>query len=708
MVSLSSLGGAGWQFFDSNGTPLAGGKLYTYAAGTTTPAASYTTYEGTPGTENPNPIILDSAGRPPQQIWLNNNANYKFVLTTSTNITIWSKDNIPGISSNAANILTIASETGAVERTQQSFNNDTLSVFDFMTAAEVANVRSNSASINVTTKLQTAINAAASSGKRLLFPAGRYLTDGLVIPNQEAGRVFLDLDTKAVLQAASAGITVINMGTDGGRLGPRIIRGGRIDGMNLANVIGIQIGSDPDPTLYCRLQDVTVYLCNEAVVVRNGQEIICDGLICYGNTVGFVALSSPTAGGSTAMQFYGCRFQNNRVNFFGRSNSIYTAGGWLFSGCTFQNGFIAGLALYGGQSGNGFLVNITLQNCYFEGSGVLTNPGDTQTVRGQVVDRGNILLTGTFMSCVAGQLGANLLPETFILRESSVLSVQDAAIGGGLRNQFDCDATSTVHMDGANYVTGTGSNVQVWSGWNWDGVGSGGVFTGSPVLVPNAALANQYAGTGLFPNAPQASNNLGATISKVLDQYQGLVQRAVFLASVGSTGANRIILEALPMSFSTGDRAAVAMLVRSSVATTMIMRAVGSTSALFIGTANLRPGWQRVVLYGRATANEVSGFNLFVYPTDSAGATVDFAKMMVVKTASANGVFDINAMVRSCWYDDLLAPIYGDAIPTSGTYPRGKQIIARAPAVGAARGWVKVTQGSANVLGVDWINLGNL
>ena len=48
------------QFFDLNGAPLSGGKLYTYAAGTTTPLASYT--DSTGNIANTNPIILDIRG----------------------------------------------------------------------------------------------------------------------------------------------------------------------------------------------------------------------------------------------------------------------------------------------------------------------------------------------------------------------------------------------------------------------------------------------------------------------------------------------------------------------------------------------------------------------------------------------------------------------------------------------------------------------
>lgn len=98
MVALSSLGGAGWQFFDNNGVPLTGGKLYTYAAGTTNPAVTYT--DSTGGTAHANPIILDSAGRIAQEIWLQNNTSYKFTLTSATDVVIWTKDNVPGILAN--------------------------------------------------------------------------------------------------------------------------------------------------------------------------------------------------------------------------------------------------------------------------------------------------------------------------------------------------------------------------------------------------------------------------------------------------------------------------------------------------------------------------------------------------------------------------------------------------------------------------------
>lgn len=94
-VTLSFIGGAGWQFFDDNGVPLAGGKIYTYAAGTTTPLATYTARDGL--TPNTNPIILDAAGRTPQQIWATDGLLYKYVVMTSTNVLIRTWDNIGGV-----------------------------------------------------------------------------------------------------------------------------------------------------------------------------------------------------------------------------------------------------------------------------------------------------------------------------------------------------------------------------------------------------------------------------------------------------------------------------------------------------------------------------------------------------------------------------------------------------------------------------------
>ena len=103
-LTLSPIGGAGWQFFSNNGVPLSGGLIYTYIAGSSTPLATYTTSLGL--IANSNPIVLDSAGRPPQEIWLNSAYGYKFVLQDATFNQIFSADNINGFGNGSAGYTT--------------------------------------------------------------------------------------------------------------------------------------------------------------------------------------------------------------------------------------------------------------------------------------------------------------------------------------------------------------------------------------------------------------------------------------------------------------------------------------------------------------------------------------------------------------------------------------------------------------------------
>lgn len=70
------------QYLDSNGDPYIGGKLFTYAAGSSTKQATYT--DNTGATANTNPIILDTSGRTPNGVWLATGQLYKYVLALAT------------------------------------------------------------------------------------------------------------------------------------------------------------------------------------------------------------------------------------------------------------------------------------------------------------------------------------------------------------------------------------------------------------------------------------------------------------------------------------------------------------------------------------------------------------------------------------------------------------------------------------------------
>lgn len=84
------------QFFDSLGMPLAGGKMYTYVAGSTTPVDTFQDQALT--SKNENPIPLDSSGS--CAIWLDPNNSYKFVLKSAKGVIQpgWPIDNVSGAS----------------------------------------------------------------------------------------------------------------------------------------------------------------------------------------------------------------------------------------------------------------------------------------------------------------------------------------------------------------------------------------------------------------------------------------------------------------------------------------------------------------------------------------------------------------------------------------------------------------------------------
>jgi hypothetical protein len=74
---------------------LVGGKVFSYAAGTTTKVTTYTDSTGV--TPNTNPIILNARGE--ADIWILPNVGYKFTLSPSDDTdpptnAIWTKDNI--------------------------------------------------------------------------------------------------------------------------------------------------------------------------------------------------------------------------------------------------------------------------------------------------------------------------------------------------------------------------------------------------------------------------------------------------------------------------------------------------------------------------------------------------------------------------------------------------------------------------------------
>lgn len=230
-VNLSYFAGAGWQFFDNNGVPLAGGLVQTYLAGSSTPATTYTTSAGT--IQNSNPIHLDSAGRLANEIWLTSGSTYKFVLKDSAGNLIGTYDDIPGVNdvtsainsvyANLANTIDPAKGdayigfrqsnssgnlAGAVGRTVHEKFQSYIDVKDFGAVGDGI--------ADDSTAFQDAVTAAIATTGEVFVPAGAYLI-GTAINIPFVGGVKIrgvsnnSLGTKSLLLQKSIEVPVFNV-----------------------------------------------------------------------------------------------------------------------------------------------------------------------------------------------------------------------------------------------------------------------------------------------------------------------------------------------------------------------------------------------------------------------------------------------------------------------------------------------------------------
>lgn len=112
------------QYFDNDGSPLSGGKIFQYEAGSF--SVQQTTYSDAAGaTPNPNPIELDSSGRSPSELYLTNGVAYNLVLTMPDGTTILTySDNVVGVQPVSAGVAginvwnTVGENIGWVSPTQ--------------------------------------------------------------------------------------------------------------------------------------------------------------------------------------------------------------------------------------------------------------------------------------------------------------------------------------------------------------------------------------------------------------------------------------------------------------------------------------------------------------------------------------------------------------------------------------------------------------
>lgn len=185
------------QFLAADGSPLVGGKLYTYLAGTSTLATTWQDLNQT--TANTNPIILDARGE--ALVWLDPAKAYKYVLQTSASVAVWTVDNITGAtpatfmtdlesSAGASKVGYIEAGTGAIAETVQTKLRASPKTPESFGAV-------GDGSTNDAAALQLWLNAGAGQEIRLPKPASAYKVNSTLTISDNT-RITGDLGAKIV------------------------------------------------------------------------------------------------------------------------------------------------------------------------------------------------------------------------------------------------------------------------------------------------------------------------------------------------------------------------------------------------------------------------------------------------------------------------------------------------------------------------------
>jgi len=174
------------QFFDDNGDPCAGCKLYTYEAGTSTPKATYTTAAGSVPLANP--VVMDASGR--ATIFLS--GAYKFTLKTSADVTIRETDNVTAFSVQSSTVDDI---TG-------NFTEDTVAAGDSIIFSDVSD--------NDDTKRDTVQGIIDLTNTTIIAANKNTVLNGLIVSNNGTDATN-DLDISAGTAVSDDGDQLITV-----------------------------------------------------------------------------------------------------------------------------------------------------------------------------------------------------------------------------------------------------------------------------------------------------------------------------------------------------------------------------------------------------------------------------------------------------------------------------------------------------------------
>ena len=699
-VNLSFIGGAGWQFFDDNGDPLSGGKIYTYAAGTTTPLETYTARDGT--TPNTNPIILDAAGRTPQQVWATEGLLYKYVVKTAADVLVRTWDNI-GNSYVASNLeLDLASTLdnakgdaligfrqsnaagflpGATGRTVNAKLQEIVSVKDFGAVGD--GVTDDAAAFQAAVDaFKPAVLALPTVSKVIYVPVGTYIIDtpvqlwsGISLVGDGVGSILkagpsgppriLELAGGAAGQYKQASIENLCFEATGATWAIQATVGLNLNN-NFFNLVfrcnfGVEV-ADVTYTQACHFNNLySSGTLDQLLRLRGNFNLIenldkesstgtstdpyvllygaADGTLCNGNILRKILLEGAGSVNKVPLKF---------LNAWGNSIQAY----WLETTAT-----------------NGY--GMELDNSRITMLGV-TAPFRGNTTKGK-------LSNYSFLTIEELNVNSQDIPwvDYFEVDSTSVLTVSRMLT----RRNADLIPIDTPNLSASRAL----ASVQ---------------FSGSGVVAGLEAESElrYIGGQNLFVNGSFEAGvygwNTGGMTATLADSEVSFGKMLVLTSSTGG-----ILQQTLTVPATFVDRPFTISALVKLVGSGYVVGFTPGFGNMNVYRTNANTGWQRLKLTIRPPVNSSGGFGLrWLAATGPGTLYVDELTISVGEDAIVNpakfGSFELNTATFTT----------GAAAPTTGTWVVGSRVFNAAPAVGQPKSWVCTVAGTPGT----WVSEGNL
>lgn len=696
-VNLSALAGAGQQFFDNNGSPLSGGKLWSYQAGTTTPQTTYTTAAG--NVAHTNPIILDSSGRVATgEIWLTAASNYKFVLMTSANVTLATWDNITGINgtgiaSNASNVQYDPAGTGAVATNVQAKLREIVSVKDFGATGD--------GSTNDTVAIQAALDSGAGG---VYFPSGNYLVSSVSARSNTL--IYGDGQASQLTASGTGNILVISGVSGGAQIENVIVQNLSFLGLNNMNVGPIGCG----------------------VIVQYAVNVTVDQ--CYFDSFGPGV--ADTATGGAALLFY-----LNCVDVTASNNTVVNGTGYL-NGTDIAMYSFAG---YGIVTGNR-TYSTNSQGIYTNaaskvGRMIITNNisknhtrhGIEPVYAGTTEKIDAIVANNICEDCASTGIYVNTNADGVVIANNII----ESCSGGGPNGYV---------LDGGISMLGDGVKICVGNYINNSGKTTAGVTrTIDPPTVNDptkvvAIRASNANGGVIANNIIKGSTGNGIELTNSLDdqlvsnnQISDCVNAGIYITSVNNGGLSvidaNIIDEAAADGYGIWHRGSA--VVDQSVITNNSIRGAKAGT----GKSGIRFEGQGIT--GRVAQNRIDNFDSGINVQSEAlanrlGDTCVFDGNEISNSTAGfrflssltdfgfytnfvyagNGTNVVDEYSRNTVLPAVsVSPVklfYRNAQPAAGTWAVGDRVINNTPTVGQPKSWVCTVAGTPGT----WVSEGNL